>query len=208
MDAALLELELALTAKAAGQNLEPRQREALTRCLELLRTDAGATPFDASDVDELIHHNEHWRSIRERAAEALETMRISLSEWERVNVPASSFLLIRNAPALPAEKFSPEQFGRAAGEDRMRLCAELEAELSGRLRSGTDFAEAAAQITAELWAMGHDLWNVHRNDERELWAPDSATSPDTMGISVELYRCGRAKVSWVHARIQSAPRSK
>ncbi len=195
VDGALLKLELVLTTQSVGPPLDAQERAALARCHELLHSYVDAIGFDAIDAEELIHQNEDWQAIRDLAAETLGALGASLSDWERVNLPASGFLLIRTAPALSVERFSPEQFQSAPAPERALLCAELESELSTRLRDSGDFAEVAAQITAELWATGHDLWNVHRNDERELWAPDSATSPDAMGISVELYRSGRARVS-------------
>ncbi len=56
--------------------------------------------------------------------------------------------------------------------ERLRICSELETQLSQRLLRARDFHGEVREIVEGLRALGHDLWSYDESDDLEVWGPD------------------------------------
>jgi hypothetical protein len=88
---------------------------------------------------------------------------------------------------LKREDFGAEELESSDDADRIKRLA---AELSARLEAASDFDEGIAEIIAELWALGHDLWNLDRTEDCEIWGPPTGGE----GLLVTFWRARRVDV--------------
>jgi len=92
---------------------------------------------------------------------------------------------------LDRENFGADAF--ESSNDSTRITG-LEAELATRLAEASDFDGAMAEIIAELWAFGHDLWNLDHREDLEIWGrPGGAHAA---GLVVTFWRTRRVDVGW------------
>ncbi len=93
-------------------------------------------------------------------------------------------------------EFSKSAFMSASNDDaRQRLCAQLGAVVTERLRGPAGFALEAQTCIEALRALGHDLWSFDESPDFQVWAPNYA-EPTGAGIIVTMWADGRAVVEW------------
>jgi hypothetical protein len=199
IDTAVVELGDQLDHPTAG-DLSADERHTIEHCFEVLCLHATALSFeDIIDMDELVHKNEHWLIIRYMATDTLVALGSSVQEWERNNIPGS-VPPIGPGTALAIDSFGADRLLVTTDVERSRVLSDLASVLTARLRVARDFDEAVAEITAELWGLGHDLERIERTEDREVWSPEGAIWPNSPGIAIELHRSGIATVRWAEAR--------
>ncbi|HSF39570.1 MAG TPA: hypothetical protein VLT87_07235 [Thermoanaerobaculia bacterium] len=92
------------------------------------------------------------------------------------------------------ERFDKNRFMAASHADRLRLCAELAADISSRLQGKESFHCEVIGMVEELRSLGHDLWSYDEDDDFEVWGPNYHVSSGP-GLVIT-FAIDRVEVSW------------
>jgi len=92
------------------------------------------------------------------------------------------------------EEFEKNRFMAASHADRLRLCAELAADISSKLRGKDSLHREVLSAVEELRNLGHDLWSYDEDEDFEVWGPNYHT-PSGPGLVIT-FAIDRVEVSW------------